>query len=231
MLIKSLPGISFQSNNFKTQESKNIIPFNKPLNVDTFERQSNPNYNILSFKGLDKGKVRVITGNGRGKTTGAIGQGIRAAGQDNKVKMIQFAKGPKNVGDKSFYGEVNLANKYLPKDIFSIEQFGADKILLKNALTDKDIQGARKGWERAKSVIEKGENDVVILDELNICMDFGMIKPKEVIEVLENRPKHVEVIITGSFAPQEIMDYADSVDEINSKKHPTKMSARKGIEF
>jgi len=230
MLIKNSTNIAFKSNEFNQNKISNNITFDKPINVDTFQLQPK---NFLSFKGLDIGCVHVVTGDGKGKTTSSFGLAGRAVGQGLKVKMIQFTKGPKMIGDKSYYGEVNLANKYLPKDLFSIEQYGSNKILLKNKLTEKDLQEAKKGWERAKSVILNGESDVVILDELNICMDFNMLKIDEVLDVLKNKPKNVEVVITGRYAPQELKDFADYVTELKAIKHPFDkgIEARRGIDY
>jgi len=97
----------------------------------------------------------------------------------------------------------------------------------------EDIEWAQEGWSRAKEVIQSGKYDMVILDELNIALDFGLIALDEVIEGMKSKPKHLELILTGRYAPREIMELADLVTEMKEIKHPYQkgIQAREGIEY
>ena len=169
------------------------------------------------------GLVQVYTGNGKGKTTAAIGQAIRACGHGLKVFMIQFMKGRE-------YGELKLARGMKN---FTIEQYGLDTFVEKNNPTEEDLELAQNGLERARQVIMSGNYDIVILDEINVAIDYGLIKLDAVINLIKNKPKGVELILTGRYAPREIIRIADLVSEIKEVKHHyTKgIKARKGIEY
>jgi len=170
------------------------------------------------------GTIQVYTGDGKGKTTAAIGQAIRAAGHRLRVMMIQFMKGKIN------YGELEAVKQILG---FTIEQYGGPEFVNKNNPDKEDIEWAQKGWSRAKEVIQSGKYDMVILDELNIALDFGLIALDEVIEGMKSKPKHLELILTGRYAPREIMELADLVTEMKEIKHPYQkgIQAREGIEY
>src|SRR5512136_806132 len=116
-----------------------------------------------------RGLVMVITGDGKGKTTSAFGQALRAIGQGYRVCIIQFMKGRK-------YGEVIAAEKYLPD--LNLYQFGLDSFVMRENSASIDIEMARQGFEKAKEVISSGDYDMVILDEINVAVDFGLI-PEE----------------------------------------------------
>ena len=170
------------------------------------------------------GTIQVYTGDGKGKTTAAIGQAIRAAGHRLRVMMIQFMKGKIN------YGELEAVKQILG---FTIEQYGGPEFVNKNNPDKEDIEWAQEGWSRAKEVIQSGKYDMVILDELNIALDFGLIALDEVIEGMKSKPKHLELILTGRYAPREIMELADLVTEMKEIKHPYQkgIQAREGIEY
>jgi cob(I)alamin adenosyltransferase len=170
------------------------------------------------------GTVQVYTGDGKGKTTAALGQALRAVGHGFKVIVIQFMKGKIN------YGELS-ATTYLPG--FVIEQWGGPHFVEKGNLKEEDIKLARQGLARAKEVIMSKEYDMVILDEINVAIDYGLIPLKEVVELIKNKPKQVELILTGRYAKKEIMGVADLVTEMEEIKHHYKkgIKARKGIEF
>lgn len=169
------------------------------------------------------GTVQVYTGDGKGKTTAAIGQAIRAIGHGFKVIMIQFMKGKIN------YGELEASNR-IPG--FTIEQWGRPDFVCKDNPDQEDIELAQKGLARAKEVVMSGEYDIVILDEINITMDFGLIPLNEIIELIKNKPKHVELILTGRYVSKEIIEIADLVTEMKEVKHHYQkgIQARKGIE-
>ncbi len=171
-----------------------------------------------------RGLIQVYTGMGKGKTTAALGLALRASGKGHKVHIIQFMKG------QIKYGELE-AVKHLPG--VEIEQFGRPDFVNKEKPEQIDIDLARKGFERAKYIINSGEHDLVVLDELNIAMDYKLLGEDEVIEMLKNRPEHVEVVLTGRYAPVSIVILADLVTEMIEIKHPYKegVEAREGIEF
>ena len=171
-----------------------------------------------------KGLVQVYTGNGKGKTTAALGLLLRSSGKGYRSIMIQFMKGKVN------YGELE-AVEHVPRA--EIEQYGRPDFVDKENPDPVDIELARKGFERAKEVISSGNYDLVILDELNITLDYGLLGLEEVIDMIKRRPEHVEVVLTGRYAPQEILDLADLVTVMEEVKHPFQkgIEAREGIEY
>ncbi|MEO0126584.1 MAG: cob(I)yrinic acid a,c-diamide adenosyltransferase [candidate division WOR-3 bacterium] len=168
--------------------------------------------------------IQIYTGNGKGKTTAALGLALRAVGHGKKVIMIQFMKGKIN------YGELKSA-KFLKT--FKIEQYGRPDFVDKDHPAKIDIELAKKGFERAKELIKSKKYDIIILDELNVAVDYGLISVKEVVELLKKTPKKIEIIITGRYMPEELQDYADLISEIIEVKHYFQqgVKARKGIEY
>jgi len=173
--------------------------------------------------GPRKGLIIVNTGNGKGKTTAALGLMFRAFGRGMKVIMLQFIKSKKNR-----YGEHLLAEKLGLEirpmgDGFSWES--------KNIEFDKEL--ARECWQQCREVIESGKYDMVILDELTYPLNFGWLPVKNVLDVLKSRNPDMHVVITGRDAPKEIIDIADLVSEIQAVKHPFKkgIRAQLGIEM
>jgi cob(I)alamin adenosyltransferase len=172
---------------------------------------------------LKKGLIHVYTGNGKGKTTAAIGLGIRAAGNNLKVLMIQFMKGRR-------YSELD-ALEHIKN--FTVVQFGRDEFVSKEHPEQIDIDLAQKGLTYAKDVIQKGTYDLVILDEINVALDYHLIALHDVLRVLQEKPETVEVVLTGRYAPPDIVKDADVVSEILEIKHPyqTGITSRKGIDW
>jgi len=172
----------------------------------------------------DRGLVIVITGNGKGKTTSAFGQALRAAGQGFKVFIVQFMKGRR-------YGEYKAAKKYLPN--LNIRLSGLDSFVMKNNPAPVDIEYARKGLESAKRAISSGKYNMVILDEINVALDFQLLDIAEVVELIQNRPNSLDLILTGRYAPEEIIALADTVSEIKEVKHhyAAGIKDRAGIEY
>ncbi len=171
---------------------------------------------------METGYVQVYTGNGKGKTTAALGLSLRAVCAGKRVFMGQFIKGMD-------YAELK-AVKYLPG--FEIRQYGRD-CFIRNKPTDEDLCRAADGLKEVKNIIYSGEYDLVILDEINVALFFELIKLEEVLDVIANKPKHVEIVLTGRYAPQEIIDAADLVTEMKEVKHyyNNGIEAREGIEF
>jgi cob(I)alamin adenosyltransferase len=172
---------------------------------------------------LKKGLIHVYTGNGKGKTTAAIGLGIRAAGNNLKVLMIQFMKGRR-------YSELD-ALEHIKN--FTVVQFGRDEFVSKEKPAQIDIDLALKGLSYAKDIIQKGEYDLVILDEINVALDYHLIALKDVLRLLQEKPETVELVLTGRYAPPDIVKDADVVSEILEIKHPYQegVTSRKGIDW
>ncbi|SKA82932.1 cob(I)alamin adenosyltransferase [Caloramator quimbayensis] len=170
---------------------------------------------------MEKGYVQVYTGNGKGKTTAAFGLCLRAICAGKKVFIGQFVKGME-------YSELK-AVKLLPG--LEIEQFGRG-CFIRNEPSKEDFEAARLGLEKCKEVLKCGEYDVVVLDEINIAMFFKLVSVEEVLELIKLKAEKTELILTGRYAPQEIIDAADLVTEMREIKHYyTKgVMARKGIE-
>ncbi len=168
-----------------------------------------------------KGYVHVYTGNGKGKTTAALGLSVRAVCAGKRVFFGQFVKGMK-------YSETK-AVEYLPG--FEMEQFGLN-CFIEQAPTQADIDAAQAGLKRIREIIVSGAYDLVVLDEVHIAIYFQLIETSDVLELLANRPEHVELVCTGRYAPQELIDAADLVTEMKEIKHYYSQGvlARKGIE-
>jgi cob(I)alamin adenosyltransferase len=172
---------------------------------------------------LERGLVEVYTGDGRGKTTAAIGLAFRAVGRGLRVHIVQFLK-----GDES-YGEFQSCKAH--PDI-EIEQFGRREFVNLNEPSTVDIELARQGLARAREVLVSGEADLVILDELNVAIGFGLVTVEDALALVEMKPDHVELLITGRMAPAELIERADLVTEMREVKHPFKAGvlAREGID-
>lgn len=170
---------------------------------------------------MEIGYVHVYTGNGKGKTTAALGLSLRAVCAGKKVFFGQFVKGMD-------YSELD-AQKYL--EGFSIKQFGRGCFIYNNPVED-DIKAARAGLEECRKILASGEYDVVVLDEINIALYYKLFTVGEVIEMLNGRDPKTEVILTGRNAPDEIIEIADLVTEMKEIKHYYQKGvlARTGIE-
>lgn len=168
--------------------------------------------------------VHVYTGNGKGKTTASLGLGMRAAGHGFRVLMIQFMKGDIK------YGELEAA-KHLPN--FQILQFGRPDFVDKENPAQIDIDLAGKGLERARKTVKEGEADLLILDEINVAVEWKLVSASDVIDIVKSRPENMEIVLTGRYAPAEFIEIADTVTEMTEIKHPFKngVLARKGVEY
>ncbi len=171
-----------------------------------------------------QGLVMVITGNGKGKTTSAFGQALRAMGQGYRVCMIQFMKGRK-------YGEVIAVEKYLPD--LTLYQFGLDSFVMRNNSAQVDVDIAREGFAKAKEVVQSGEYDMVILDEINVAVDFNLIPEEEMINLVKHKPPELDLILTGRYASEKLQEMADLVSEVTEIKHHYNagIKDRAGIEY
>ncbi len=173
---------------------------------------------------MENARVQVYTGNGKGKTTAALGLAVRAAGHGFHIYMLQFMKGKIN------YGELETA-KLLPN--FEIKQVGRPDFVSKENPDPIDIKLAQEGFEYAKKIIFSQKYDIVILDEINVATDFNLISADDVVALIKERPKTVELVLTGRNCPRQVIKVADYVTEMLEIKHPFKegVQARKGIEW
>lgn len=171
-----------------------------------------------------RGLVLVHTGNGKGKTTAAFGQALRAVGQGLRVCVIQFMKGRK-------YGEFLAAERYLPN--LTIHLSGLDSFVMRDKPAPVDIELARKGLDMAREAVSSGNYDMVILDEINVAVDFKLIPLEEVINLIRNKPAALDLVLTGRYAAPEIMELADTVSEVREVKHHYNagIKDRAGIEY
>lgn len=168
-----------------------------------------------------KGYVQVYTGNGKGKTTAAIGLAIRALGAGKKIYLAQFVKGMK-------YSEIKALEKF---DNINVEQFGL-RCFIREKPKPEDIAAAQKGLERVQEVVKSGKYDMVILDEANIAVFFGLFGVDDLLNIISLKPENMELVITGRYARQVLIDRADLVTEMKEIKHyyTQGVQAREGIE-
>lgn len=173
---------------------------------------------------LEQGMVQVYTGNGKGKTTAALGLSLRAVGHDMQVCVVQFMKGG------GPYGEHAAAERLFPN--LTICTTGRSGWVTKDNPHPKDLAEAQEGVELARIALGSGRYDVVVLDEINGAVDFGLIGVEEVLELLALKPDNVELILTGRNAHEKLLERADLVTEMREVRHYYRqgVQVRKGIE-
>jgi cob(I)alamin adenosyltransferase len=173
---------------------------------------------------LEKGYIHVYTGNGKGKTTAALGQALRAAGSGLKTYMISFMK--------DFpYGELRSMQQM--NQWIRLDQYGNDDFVLnKEPPGEKDFKAAKKALQKAREAMVSGEFNIVIMDEICIAIYFGLFKKEQVLTMLEQKPEPIELILTGRYCPEELIEIADIVTEMVEIKHYYQKGvlARRGIE-
>lgn len=171
-----------------------------------------------------KGMVQVYTGNGKGKTTAALGLCMRAAGWGYRSFIGQFLKGQE-------YGELRSIAKFA--DLIVVEQFGKEGFIhIEKGPDEEDIKLAKNGLRRCYSEMKSGKFRIIVLDEINVALYFKLISEEEIHSFLDEKPENVEIVLTGRYAPQSIIDRADLVTEMKEAKHYFQrgIGARKGIE-
>lgn len=180
----------------------------------------------MKKKGLkSRGYVQIYTGTGKGKTTAALGLALRACGHGIKTYIGQFMKGHN-------YGEIKAAR--LIKPFVKIERYGRKAFVHKEGKIDKaDIELAKKGMEKIKKAVFSNDYGIVVLDEILTAIFFGLIPKEEVLELIEKKPENVEIVLTGRYAPAELIEASDLVTEMKEIKHyySKGVTARKGIEY
>jgi cob(I)alamin adenosyltransferase len=167
------------------------------------------NSKIERLNKMKQGFIQVYTGNGKGKTTAALGLALRAAGAGQRVYIGQFLKGRN-------YSELVALRRF--KDLIVVEQFGKKAFIMKKP--DKnDVLTAKKAFNTILNVIKAGKFDLIIIDEINCAIKLKLIKLKDVLKGITEKPKNVEIILTGRDAPKEIIKIADLVTEMKEIKH------------
>jgi len=174
----------------------------------------------------DRGIIIVNTGDGKGKSTAAFGTAFRAIGQGFNVAIIQFIKGKWKTGEMEVFKKFDNITHIISGEGFTWET--QDK--------DKDIEAAQRGWTEAKKIIQNSsdkEYQLLVLDEFNIALNLGYVDIKEVVEIFSNKPDSLNIISTGRYAPDELIEIADTVTEMKPLKHAFEggIKAQRGIEF
>ena len=179
----------------------------------------------MTAEKLEKGLVSVFTGDGKGKTSTAIGIATRAAGHELKVYIAFFLK-----GGNFIHGERKSLSA-LSNVVY--ESFGCEGWVDKDNIRPEDIEQARKGFNASKNAALSGEYDVIIMDEVNMAVNLGLIPLDDVLELINEKPANVELILTGRYADAKIIQASDLVTEMLSIKHPynSGIQARRGIDY
>ena len=169
-----------------------------------------------------KGYVQVYTGNGKGKTTAALGLAIRAAGAGLKVFIAQFIK-------RGEYSEIKALKRFA--DLITVEQFGRGRFI-NGKPAPEDIEASKQGLAKIRSIVAAGEHDVVVIEEGNVAIKCGLFLPQNLLDIISIKPNNVEIIITGRGADPAIIEKADLVTEMKEIKHyyAKGVAARVGIE-
>jgi cob(I)alamin adenosyltransferase len=173
---------------------------------------------------LERGLVQVYTGNGKGKTSAALGLALRAAGHGLDVCVVQFMKGWPH------YGEL-AAVQHQPH--ITIVQFGRPEFVDRADPAPCDVEQAQSAWRYSLDVLRDGSYDLLVLDEINVALDFGLVSLEQVMALIDAKPSQVELVLTGRGAHATVIDRADLVTEMRQVKHPylAGIRARQGIEF
>jgi cob(I)alamin adenosyltransferase len=173
---------------------------------------------------LEQGLIQVYTGDGKGKTTCALGLAFRAVGQGFKAYIVHFMKGRDT-------GEARAAARLAPD--LTLRYFGRPGLVNLNSPAREDLDLVREAWNLAREIIASGDWDLVVLDEINLALTYGLVPLEEALEVLRRRPAWVEVVLTGRQAPPELVELADLVTEMRPLKHyyTAGVPARRGIEW
>lgn len=175
---------------------------------------------------MENGLIIVNTGDGKGKTTAALGLALRAVGHNMEVLMLQFIKGTWHAG------ELDAAKKLRPN--FRIVQLGQGFVRMhKGNYPQEVLENARVSWDYARQEIFSDLYDMVILDEINYMIDYGLLNVNDVLAALTERPKRLTMVLTGRNAHEKIIELADIVTEMQEVKHYYRkgVKAQKGIEF
>lgn len=198
------------------------------IDAETHRRQSEKHKQVFEQKlaaaQKEKGLLIVNTGTGKGKTTAALGMGVRVLGHGMKLGVVQFIKGAIATAERDFLGQ------HPNCDFKTI----GDGYTWNTQDREKDVQTARRAWSEAKRMIDDPAYHMIILDELNIILKHQYLQLDEVLPVLTGRRPDLHIVVTGRHAPPELIDAADLVSEVKVIKHPYReqgIKAQKGVEF
>jgi cob(I)alamin adenosyltransferase len=180
---------------------------------------------VNKISGDRRGLVVVYTGNGKGKTTAALGLVLRAVGHGHTVFIIQFMKGGE------IYGEIRAIRSHLPG--VTIESWGRETFVNKEHPDPIDVDLAQRALARAGEIIRGGRHDLVVLDEVNVALDFRLIDLGDVFRLIDARPPCMDLVLTGRYAPPALVERADLVSEVLDIKHhyADGIPAREGMEY
>ncbi|HWJ04023.1 MAG TPA: cob(I)yrinic acid a,c-diamide adenosyltransferase [Verrucomicrobiae bacterium] len=170
------------------------------------------------------GLIMIYTGNGKGKTTAALGLALRAMGHGKRVFIMQFMKGSKE------YGEVKIAGQ-LP--LLTLVQSGLESFVIKGAPSAEDLRLARRGLDLAWEAVKSGQYELIILDEINVALDYDLVPLAEVLELLKTKPAGLDLVLTGRYVPEGVLELADLISEVKEVRHHynSGVQAREGMEF
>jgi cob(I)alamin adenosyltransferase len=176
---------------------------------------------------IDKGLIIIYYGNGKGKTTAALGVALRAIGYNHAVCMIQFIKGEWD------YGELYSSNKLKPNFELIVTGKGFIGIIDDDHLIEEHVQSSKNALKIAREKISSNKYNTIILDEINYALKLNLITENEVIDLLDSKPAELNIIMTGNYLSDKILEIADLVTEMKEVKHPYKkgIKAKKGIDF
>ena len=171
---------------------------------------------------MRKGYIQVYTGNGKGKTTAALGLALRSAGAGHRVFIAQFIK-------KRQCSEHKALDRF--KDLITVEQYGTG-FLKGGRSTKSEVDAAQKGFEEVKDIISSKTYDMVILDEINVAVHHKLLNVEDIVDLLNSRPPNIEIVLTGRYADKKIIQKADIVTDMKAIKHYREkgVKARLGIE-
>lgn len=187
------------------------------------ERQAEQRAKVSELQDPEKGLVLVHTGAGKGKSSSAFGVVVRALGWKQKVGVVQFIKGKWKTGERIFFDRLGEVTWHTMGEGFTWDT--QDK--------ERDIAAAQAAFAKAREMMESGEYDLVVLDEINIAMRYEYVSVEDVIAGLEARDKRTGVVLTGRDAKPALCEYADLVTEMTEVKHPFKagIKAQKGVDY
>ena len=175
----------------------------------------------------DKGLTIVYTGNGKGKTTAALGLCLRAVGHGNKIRIVQFLKSDWP------YGELEGLKRLEPEVQIDVLGAGCVGIMDDNKPIEEHRQAAQKCLEAVREIIESDKYDIVVLDEINVAAELKLISTEDILELINIKPARLNLVITGRYADQRVIEKSELVTEMKEIKHPFQKGqlARKGIDF
>jgi cob(I)alamin adenosyltransferase len=169
------------------------------------------------------GHIYLYTGTGAGKTANALGLALRSVGHKHKVIIIQFLKWWKNTG------EYKIRNTLAP--YYEIYQFGRKGWHGLSKLNENDKKLTQKALKFAEKIVKEKKPNLLVLDEINLALSCKLLDVKEVLEFLDKIPKKTDVVLTGRYAPKELIDRAEFVNEVVAVKYPKEMVATKGVQY